>query len=323
MVTPTALDRDGGRTPARAQLVLVGSIAIAVVLIGLTVILNSAVFTENVAGGSSVEVTGDIAEFDREAVRNVRSLALRVNHGTAYTSESAVAADVDENVSHYSHLLGESYADTGSVYVNVSLEDVDEYGDRMVQRQDSNFSDDDPPSPPPTWTAIDGPFELGWLVTNFDVENVSRTDTFYVSLTNTTGTELNVSVSRDSNNRLLVNSSVGGSHVSNVTCDPQNGRVLLDVAGGTSYTGDCTFNSTGYLDPPYDRLRFVNGDAVQGKYDVVVNESSSTGVGNACNVAAVSFPCISDVVWSVNVTTSYQTGSIEYEHTHEVDVYDP
>lgn len=322
MVALPTWSEDIGAGRERAQLILVGAIAIAVVLVGLTIILNSAVFTENVAGGSSVEVTGDVSEFDREAVRNVRSLAYRVNHDYAYTSQSDVRTDLAENVSAYSHILAESYADTGSVYVNVTLDGVDEYGDRIVQREDSNFSDDTPPHPQ-SWSTIDEPFKLGWFVANFDVENVSRTERFYVSLRNESGTELNVSIKRDPSNRLQVNSSIGGSHVSNVTCSPENGRVLLDVVEGTSYNGGCQFNSTSYLEPPYDRLRFVDGERVEGKYDIVVNETSSPGVGNACTVAAVDFPCTSEVVWSLNATTSYQTGSIRYESTHEVPVYDP
>ena len=90
----------------RAQLVLVGAIAIGIVLIALTTVLNSAVFTENVDGGRSVEVTGDVKEFDREAIRNVRSTTLRINHAKDYkdgsTGEDALEDDVARNVSNYS-----------------------------------------------------------------------------------------------------------------------------------------------------------------------------------------------------------------------------
>lgn len=309
----------------RAQLILVGAIAIGIVLIALTTVLNSAVFTENVAGGSDAEVTGDVQEFDRESVRNVRSLLVRVNHRRAYRDTGpgidALEADAARNVTSYSAVLAETYADTGSVYVNVSYNRTVVVGNRLVQREDANFSDDSGPS---TWTPLNGPFELGWFVVNLDVENVTQTSQSHVSIKNTSGAELNVSMRRTASNELLVNSTVDGSHTSNVTCDAQNGRVLLDVAEGTSYSGDCTFNSTAYLGGPYANISMVNGEGAHGKYDIVVNETSSPyPVANSCDAgASPERPCKAVAVWSVEFDAHYETGRITYEKTHNVSVYE-
>lgn len=308
----------------RAQLILVGSIAIAVVLIGLTIVLNSAVFTENVAGGSSVGATGDVAEFDREAIRNVRSLVVRINHESVYSGtgggETTLKGDVRQNVSAYSDVLAESYADSGSVYVNVTYEETGAIGNRIVQDDDANFSDN-PGSD--TWTLVDEPFVLGWYVVNVDVQNVSQTDPFYLELTDASGTELNVSMQQTSDGELDVNASIAGGNVSDVTCTPKNGRVLLDVLDGTSYTGDCSFNSTGYLQRPYAELRVVDGENGRGKYDVVMNRTDTASLNGVPNCASVNEPCRSIAAWSVNVTTVYETGSLSHERNREVTVYDP
>lgn len=318
--------RGGGSASAssddRAQLLLVGAIAIGIVLIGLTTILNSAVFTENIAGGSPVEVTGDVEEFDREAVGTTRSVVLRVNHESVYRNgeTSELNAHASGNVSSYSSILSESYADTGSVYVNITYEDTEKVGTRIVQDDDDDLARN---PGQPTWSPLSGPPDarIGWFVMNVDVENVSQTDPVHVELTDTDGTELNVSMRRTIDGKLSVNSSVGGGNVSDVTCEPQNGRVLLDVLGGTSYDGSCSFNSTEYLDPPYSELRFVNGDDWQGKYDIVLNDSASVSGMPSC-AAIPQDPCEGIAIWSVTFSTHYQSESVAYNKTHTVSVYD-
>ena len=308
----------------RAQLVLVGAIAIGIVLIALTTVLNSAVFTENVAGGRSVEVTGDVTEFDREAVRNVRSMTVRINHAKDYKEGSSGEDELEEhaakNVSNYSAVLAESYADTGSVYVNVSYDQVSEFGYRVVQREDANFSKN---TGTPTWEPIGGPFELSWFVVNLEVENVSQTTPFYVNLTNSSGTDLNVSIRRLPGNVIWINSSIDGTLRAQALCEADNGRVLLDVADGTSYSGDCEFNGTEEIDSPYSTLEFVNGESVRGKYDFVANDSSTNTIPNSCGAGNSPVrPCEGTVIWSLEFTSRYRTGSFAYEKTHNVSVYD-
>lgn len=305
----------------RAQLVLVGAIAIGIVLIALTTVLNSAVFTENVAGGSKVEVTGDVQEFERESVRNVRSLVIRINHAESYhdsnSDRQTLNATLRRNVGNYSRVLAESYADTGSVYVNLSYGRTAEFGARALQDEDNDFSRNDGQS---SWTVFSGPTEIGWFVMNIDVENVSQTDPVWLNFTDADGTRLNVSLRRTAGNRLAVRSDIDGGNVSDVTCEPQNGRVLLDVLDGTSYSADCTFNSTEHLGPTYSSLDIDDGQNGHGKYDLVINDSAPLAGMAAC--ASPNDPCRGIAAWTVEFTTHYETGSIVHEKTRNVSVYD-
>lgn len=316
MVTDTLpLDRD------RAQLVLVGAIAIGIVLIGMTTVLNSAVFTENVAGGSSVETTGDVAEFERESVRNVRSITIRTNHAESYhqSDKDDLNETVKGHVGNYSRALAETYADTGSVYVNVTYDRTVNFGARVLQDDDADFTSNPGVGASSSWSVISGPAEIGWFVMNLDVENVSQTDPVWLNFTDSDGTRLNVSLRQTASDDLAIRSDVAGGNVSDVTCEPQNGRVLLDVLDGASYTGDCTFNSTEYLDQTYVSLEIEDGVNGHGKYDLVVNDSAPiTGVA-AC--ASPQDPCRGIAIWSLEFTTNYRTGSIAYEKTHNVSVY--
>jgi hypothetical protein len=305
----------------RAQLILVGAIAIGIVLIALTTVLNSAVFTENVAGGSSVEVTGDVQEFERESVRNVRSLVIRVNHAESYHDSASdrkeLNATARRNVGNYSRILAETYADTGSVYVNLSYEGTEKFGARVLQDSDDNFSKNNGQS---SWTVFSGPAEIGWYVVNVDVENVSQSDPVWFNFTDASGTGMNVSLRQTAGKQLAVRSDIAGGNVSNVTCKPQNGRVLLDVLGGTSYSADCSFNSTEYLEPPYTKLEIEDGEYGYGKYDLVINDSAPVSGMAAC--ASPNDPCRGIAIWSIEFTTHYETASVSYEKTHNVSVYD-
>jgi hypothetical protein len=312
-------------TEDRAQLVLVGASAIGIVLIAMTTVLNSAVFTENVARGSADEVAGDVQEFDRGAIRDVRSVALRVNHDYEYrtapghSGEANLTTDVKANVSSYSDLLAESYADTGSVYVNVSPAG-ETMGSRIVQNEDNDFQDDpDAGAPLADWTPVTGPFRIGWFVMNVDVQNVSKTNPVEFELT--AGSDvLSITLRQTSDGDLDVRSDINGGNVSDVTCQPTNGRVLLDLADGTSYTGDCTFNSTEHLTPPYNQLEIFDGDRGHGKYDLVVNRSDPSSI-DAQPCVSGREPCRSVAVWSVNFETHYRTQSIGYTRNHTVEVY--
>jgi hypothetical protein len=68
----TDLQPGGADSRERAQLILVGSIAIAFVVIGLVVVINTVLFTENVATSGSIERSGSAENFDYQAPRDTR-----------------------------------------------------------------------------------------------------------------------------------------------------------------------------------------------------------------------------------------------------------
>ncbi len=299
----------------RAQLILIGSIAIAVVLIGLTIILNSVIFTENVSQSDAIEVSGDVDEFLTETRRTTQDLALRVNHAEEYTSLSRLNSNLNQNFTNYSRVLGEAQADTGSLYVNISYEGEQTVGRRVVQSADDNFtkngSDD--------WALDSGGSKyVGWFAMNVDVDNVSESDHYKLRITNTSGTTLAITLRRSVSGDLLVNSTIDGGHVSNATCLTSNSRVFLDIIGGTALTSDCSFNSTSHLEQPYSDIEFVNGSKAYGKYSVVVNDESGLNVADCPDSTE---PCKAPAIWEGTVSAIYETGTISYESIQDVNIY--
>lgn len=300
----------------RGQLMLVGAILIALIFIGFSVVLNSVVYTETVAGGSSIEVTGDVNEFNKEARRNARILTIRVNHQGNYSNFDTINSNLESNFTEYSRLLSESYADTGSVYVNVSYDGNQTDGNRIVQDVDQNYQKGGSSN----WFAFDSDNkDIGWFLLNVDVENTSQSTQSRIKIADTSGSTLTVSVKQSESARLLVNSSVDGSHITNSTCQPENGRVLLDLVEGSSSTSSCSFNATGKLDPPYDSVKFENADAIQGKYSLVVNQTSGLGFSE-CSTGDK--PCKMPAVWEISITSRYQSSSISYQNSQNLTVYE-
>lgn len=298
----------------RGQLLLAGALLVAIIFIGLAVLLNSVVFTENVSGGSSVEVTGDVNEFNKEMRRNTRVLTIRVNHGGNYTSLGEIDASLAANFTNYSRVLAESYADTGATYANVSYGGTVTEGRRITQRDEQTFekggSDD--------WDAFGGSKELGWFVMNVNVSETKENQAARIELTNASGSTYSLTLQQSPGGKLLVNSSLDGSSTSNATCSPTAHRVVIDVIDGTSPTADCTFNGSERLQGPYDSLEFENASAATGEFAIVVNGTSNIGVASC---ASTKNPCKMTAAWAVEITTRYETVELAYANTQTVTVY--
>lgn len=301
----------------RAQLLLASSIVLAIIFVGFSIVLNSVIFTENIAGGSSIEVTGDVDEFDHEMRRNARSLTIRVNHAQPYNNTTDVESAIRENFTSYSGILAETYADGGSVYVNVTFDSSTVRGRRIVQSEDRELTKDDGSV---DWSPFAAAKEIGWFRMNIDATNVSTDTPYSFELTNESGDTLTVSIKRSGAEALYVNSTINGAASSNTTCEASKGRVYLNILDGTSFTDSCTFDGADQIESPYTHLEFTNGDAAWGKYSIVLNESGGVNVPEC--TAPPQALCLSPAVWRLQITTRYSTADLTYRNVQTIDAYE-
>jgi hypothetical protein len=307
-------------TRERAQLILVGSLAIALVIIGLTVLVNTILFTESVGSGSLDNRIQEAQEFDSEAIDGVRSLVFRISHADRNLTETELRANVARNVTSFSRAIGESYASTRPVAVTVDYSNASEIGTRIVQDHDAPITDN---SANPTWSPFGPEKTVGWLSLNVDVGETD-TDPFFANATNaTSGRWVNVSVSRLPNGNVSVVSNVSDAPNTVRECAPARGRVLLDVYEGrslTSATGTCSFTGTSALDPPYD-LAFEHGDNLVGKYSLVTRESVP-GLPSCDGLdPADAEPCVAPTLWTANISTAFEGEGISYSNNYNVSIY--
>lgn len=322
----------------RAQLILVGAVTLALIIVGLTVVLNTILFTDTVTSAVTSQDSGNAGEFDFDARRDVRSIVLRLNHRERNLTRTALASNVRRNLTNYTRLLRESYALGSPVFVNISYNDVSN-GTRFVQAKDSNFKS---PTGSSTWKPVDdseipGKPDTGWLVANLNVSN-TRSDPFTIRIENRSKyVEVTIQKVNDGGVqevRIDTERNFGGAtNTTGEQCAAVRGRVLVDVLRGSSYTGNCRFNATQGMEPPFRSVQFRNGGRASGRFSLVVNKSWQNPdeinppykdidkCESSDDVDDLQDPCHAPVVWQTNVTVAYGGRTVDYQRSHNVSIY--
>lgn len=312
------------RSRRRAQMILVGAVTLAAVIIGLTVVVNSNFVNQTNPVSEVSSQIDEAREFEHESRKGSRSLVVRLNHRHRNLSGSELGAIVDRNLTVYSQLMSESYVSLRGEYVNLTYNNESSaFGSRVVQASDGKVTAAVDAPGNGTWTIGESSEarNLGWFTMNVNVEETSEVP-MWINVSNTTGHWVNTSVNRTAGNDLRIASNV--SHGGNATavCDPSRDRVLLDFLDGSAFTGECQFNGTSSIAPPYT-VDVSGGRNVVAKYELVYNESVSSTAYQPCtgNDVAPDHPCRTQVVWTANVTTAFAGSELTYTNDYNVSVY--
>jgi hypothetical protein len=319
------------RSRDRAQLMLVGAVTIAVLLVGLVIVFNSALFTETVDQESAVQTGDNAVLFMSQTERDLRSLALRVNHGRTYKNHALVNESMERNVTQFDRILSESYAGASSMYVNVTYRPEDsQNGARLVQSSDDDFRR--PNTPKRNWSPVTSPrTDVGWMLFNLNTSMVSITEDFTVRVDNGTGPSKDfyeASFRRNATGFVVVQVNVSANHAANGTikCRPASGRLLVDVMYGEVYPSSCVpesaageFNGTdAHLEPPY-RVEFEDSSRAGGRYDIVArNNQSTNGHFDDCPDTDA---CQSAAVWALNSSIEFRGSQVGFRKNVTVEVY--
>lgn len=320
----------------RAQLILIGAVMVATLVFGVSLLLNSLLFT-GASGASSA--TAELSKADTTALevqRGVRSLVVRLNHRRRNATAAGLGQALEENLTRYSRLLGETAAASGSVLVRVEYDNGSSAtGIRIVQSRDDDFRRGVAPAAAPDWTPVPGPgaapptppTAVGWFTVNVNVENTS-TDPFAVVADNGSRS-LRIELRRSNANVSVTTDPPSGGPT---TCESVQGRVLLDLYSGRGYAADCEFAGVGTLSGPTS-LSFVDGDRIEGRYAIAANRTNprvgAGGIYPWCVDPTTGSsppprdanPCVSPVVWSANVTTTVSGEGLRYENSYNLTVY--
>ncbi|MFC7197065.1 hypothetical protein ACFQL4_24490 [Halosimplex aquaticum] len=161
---------------------------------------------------------------------------------------------------------------------------------------------------------------------NVNVEETSERPT-WINVTNATGHSVNVSINRTTAGtgiNLGVSSNVSHAGNASTLCDPSRDRVLLDVFEGSTFTGDCAFNGTRSIAPPY-RVDVSGGKQLVAKYELVYNETLVSTYYRPCTATGppqpMDQPCRTPAVWNANVTTEFGGSQLDYTNEYNITVY--
>ncbi|WP_459193391.1 hypothetical protein [Halosimplex sp. J119] len=313
------VDRD------RAQMILLGALTLAAVIVALTVVVNSHFVTENSAVSEVSPQIDEAQEFEYESRKGARSLVLRLNHRHRNLTGAELGTIIERNMTVYSSLMAESYAGSRGQHVAISYDnESSHFGSRVVQAADGNVTSDGGSE---EWTiGEDGEYRnMGWFTMNVNVDETSDRPT-WINVTNATGASVNVSINRTTVGtgvNLGVSSNVSHAGNSSTLCDPSRDRVLLDVFEGSSFNGECDFNGTRSIAPPY-QVDVSGGKQLVAKYELVYNDTNpSHSYYGPCEQAGPlpDQPCRSPAVWTANVTTEFGGSQLDYANEYNITVY--
>jgi len=300
------------RGDERGQLVLVGAVVLAVTFIGLAIVVNSAIFSENLATRGDVPGSGEALDYRYEVEQGIGEIVETVN-----ANESRDPTLIENSVENISAQGGLQQARSGRV-VSISYVD-DEDGNRLAQ---------------------DTP----------DVLSANNTKTLATSVSKTRNVQLNFTrnITDGTGSFELIAQESSGSSFWNMTVDPSTSgdntlRVELNNTAGVTRSGTCEFGSdtpsvdvtgatidgercqalvrNGTGEPLWFaadiqgssdyEIRFENGDEFNGTYSMTMNEGISDFDPNALDND-------DNVVYSVTVDLSYSTSAVRYETEIEV-----
>ncbi|MEF8882630.1 MAG: hypothetical protein V5A34_08930 [Halapricum sp.] len=308
----------------RGQIILILAFALAVIFVALALILNSVIFTENLASRGDTSGGTDALEtrvMIEQSIGADLASTNRLNHSNL---EAAIQANINET----SRQIERSEVISG-VLLNISYNSSTE-GSRINQSDSTR-----------EFTAADGSED--WAVVQ-DVErpgsgenatrafqlNVtksaladSETDAFRVNVTEYNGVDSwEVRIWNETSNTVNISVASGSS---DVECTPEThqSNVRIDLTSGTVDNKPCRalrINATSGDDYRFAsgvgsryNISFRNGDEAAGTYSLVTRNASVDGSSSLLKSPGDGQqPHVTEALYAVTATLQYRTSTLEY-----------
>lgn len=277
----------------RGQLILVGGILLAVLFVALALLVNTAIYTDNVAtrGGDSA---GEALEYQAGVVNSIGGLIDAENAHGGHTDVSNIAQTVEDGAVHIDTAVQQNHLRRGAA-ASVSVQsDSDNRTSGLLIRE-----------------AGAGEFH-SWEANATGV----RGFTFELDPDNMTAEEpLTIDLDRTS---LQVNYTGGDVAVENssgdTVCSVDGGdTVHFDVTGKSLDGEPCQFEWPEFGED--SEIAFENGSNAGGSYELTVAEESKDNVTG---------PEVSDALYSLNVVEiRFDSPEVSYETTVRIAPGEP
>lgn len=301
-----AVSRDG-----RGQILLVAGFALAVTFVALALVLNSAIYTENLATRNDDVGAAEAVEFRAVAVDGTAGVMEYVNYHNN-TSHADLNENLTAGVSDWS--LHSARSDTvNGRWTNVTVVSTTD-GTRIEQANASrNFTNE---SGTTDWTLVGSVGNVRAFEMNVSDDNLLDTgalldDRYYVEVDNgvdqwtmyvyedTVGADIIVEVE---------NASGGGGTCTASSVD----SVWVNLTAGTVGGQECQYLSFAEgVGGSYD-IEYHNADKVSGTYTLVVDNSTLAGSPTSHYDTAGGSPFVTHAVYSTQVRITYESAQLRY-----------
>lgn len=313
-----------GSGESRGQLILVTGLALAVALVVLVLLVNTAIFTENLAS-RDVDVGEDDALEYRQVIREGVGGIIDRENAAEYSSYPNVKANSSEGVAELNRRIVRSNLEDGKG-TTINTSDATYHEGALVRQTNAsrNFSDK---AGSRNWTvATDINDTRGFTTTvekseliDISLASVDPSDSYHLVLQNSSGDEWHAYVYKDTaTNEIVVAVKNASESSATEICRTADSNATVDFTQGTLDGESCSgLDWARGLEGSYDVL-YKNGNETKGTYNMTLNVSGTgsvnDGAGGSLNSGPGSdSPYSVPAVYSVVLNVSYQSPSLEYE----------
>lgn len=299
----------------RGQLILVTALAIAVLLVGLVLLLNTVIYAENLATRGADIGGQDAVEYRQTVITGVGG-TIDSENSVGYDSSTAVRENVSSAVGRLDELLAQKHIKrTELVEVsNVSLTD----GTVLLQPTDTNGFNSSAASGSMTdWplaSSVESTRGFVMTIDGSDVTGTTRSNGFQVIVDDGTN-QWKLYVYDDGG---LTIDAKNGTETPNTVCTPTGPNVTIDVTGGTVDGEPCPgIVFAKGVATPYT-ISFANGDTAGGTYSLTLKGDPTTHSNVQANFNGPQSglaPRYGYAVYDATVDVRYQTNVIRYTDT--------
>lgn len=343
----------------RAQLILVGAVAIAFIVLGLAVVFNTVLYTENVASTGAASAPRDAQLVKQEVEFGVKELIARTNmegrwEGSTLANGRENARDgTSRNVSQYRDGMIRVQGQSGTVLMSFEALDTTDAGgsDVMgaaVHHENGQFENT---AGEENWSVVSsGAAPLGDFRMSVDANTLAPEDSddMFRVVWNASESQNNYTVWIYKNDgpdgNVAIRTFNGSGSIDPVNeFGTESDECVLDDANGPSTRVEFRFSEgeivghpecSGQIDVsggiPSEATRtlsFHRGGSVTGDYELVVNDPASLNF-NIASPSTLSPPFLSSdspywthAVWKITLAVTYESGQASFEDSYPIEVY--
>jgi len=308
LTSPDGPDTSGETRASRdrAQIILVTAFSLAVAFVALSVVINGAIFTQNLATRGDTAGGGDALQQRQQAEQMVGNLLEEENAGSSPDALALEEAVRDlSNASSYQQSVAGRAVDY--VYVDETA------GKRVFQATAGDFTNT---SGTGNWTvaeSVDNARQFDIYVSDTDELDDPDDDPFTVNLTDTLSDDTwRLALAEESSTLNLTVTYTDGPDSFSTTCtapEPSSEDLTINVTAGLFAGEPCDAlvfarNVSGGTDGlgTYD-IQFDNSGDIRGTYSITVDTTSDIG----------DVPGQKSVLYSTTVEYTYRTANLVYE----------
>lgn len=300
----------------RAQMLLITALALAVILVTVALLLNAAIFTENVATRDTTADGHEAIELRGEVVQGIGELIERENRQGL--EESEIVDNVESGINATGNMTDRERAHEGTI-ATVSHNDT-------TSGQLLSWDDE-----PREFNAIENETLVDELndtrAFRFDFESLVSLDDPNVSQIEdgafgvrfiTPGENVTQYIYEDEDDgAVVIANATEGSDPGPWCTVPRNGTTTVDLTGNEIRTDDelrdC-YRGLWPSDDP-DRIDFINGADTVGNFTLTVDDTAEPTDDPSVET--------SDAVYSSTVDISYRTTDLTFETTARIAPGEP